>query len=129
MFEKDLIADIISLSEEASGLQKGAIRWGLSGRNLHGQKFMCVQFSVNDREFINILSPVSSKYKSDSDMAEDIIFSKENLIERVPVILSTYGMANLLENVASKGMKFMYIIDPEYVPQKDSAHLQSLSLN
>lgn len=129
MFEKNLIDDIVCLSEEASGLQKGSIRWGLSSRKMYNQRFMCVHFSFNGKEFINILSPVLARYKSDDDMADDLLSSNEVLLERVPVILSTYGMINIVQNMATNGIKFVYVMDPKYIPESSRVGLFNTHLN
>lgn len=102
------------MTESVLGVKSGTITWSIEGKKIGDERFICTQFSYNGKEFINIMAPIYSEYESDIEMINDIMDIEERIVEQTIIALSSYGLTPLVQNVAQKGMKFMYVANPDF---------------
>lgn len=126
---KNTIKEIIEMTETILGIKGGSITWSIVGRQFKGSSYVCVQFSINSFEFINIMSPIENEYKNDEEMINDILSAEDEICDRVISVLSTYGLINLVRNVSEKQMKFMYIVNLEAPDPESVIRFDNLCLN
>lgn len=117
---KKQLTNIISMTESVLGMKSGTITWSIIGKKLENEPFICAQFSYKGKEFVNIMAPVESEYQDTVDMVNDIMNVEERVVERIIVVLSSYGLMSLVQNVAEKGMKFMYVANPDYKEEDEN---------
>lgn len=123
------IEESIVVSESFLGLPSGSITWGVITRRVGSDLFVCVYFKLRDSEFINIMAQIEDRYNNEVDLIESVASAQDHAISRVPYVLSAYGIINLVQNIASKGLKMVYISDPNFVPGDNASSIIHMSMN
>jgi hypothetical protein len=128
---KNKISEIITMTETIMYLKSGSITWSVVGKNFDNKKYVCVAFSYNSKEFINVMAPIDAGYNDSIEMVSHILDVNDRLLERSIVVLSTYGLMSLIKSVAEKDTKLMYIanFDIEDSNYQDMVDINNPCLN
>lgn len=108
------------MTESILGAKPGTITWDMGGKKLEDCFFVCARFLYKNKEFINIMAPIENEYQDSVEMIEDIMDVEERVAEQILIVLSSYGLIPLIQNVAEKGMKFMYVANENFKEEDDN---------
>lgn len=126
---KNHIDNAIAMSELFLGLQKGSITWGVKTKKVDGDICVCAYFKYNGSEFINVMAIAEAKNKSDQEFLEEIGYAQETVLNKVPSVISVYGIVNMIESLGSKNLKLVYISDPDFAPSSSPMDMNWMSAN
>ena len=99
------------MTEAILRMKRGTITWSVKMKKYQREKCVYVEFSLNGKEFVNIIGLMKRRYIDEIDILEDIAYIEDSLLEKVPSILSTYGLCSLVETVGKDKNTFTYVID------------------
>lgn len=122
--DKNYINSSIELTEASMDMSAGDITWSVGSKRHDDRMYVCLEISLKGREFINIMGQLYTNYKDELNLIDDIMYVERAVMERVPVVLSVYGLSSLIEAVARKGMKMVFVVDID----KDQDYLNDLNV-
>lgn len=123
------IEDSIGMAESFLNLKRGSITWGIDTRKVDRKHYVCAFFKFNGGEFINVMSLIDSRHRSDEGLLIDVGDAHDSVIRRIPSVLSVYGIVNMIETLAKRGVRLVYISDPKFIPEYSPIDTFNLPVN
>lgn len=117
------------MCEDMAGLSRGSITWNITNRKFVGEPCVCLSIKINGKEFVSISSLIQKKYKNAEDLLYDVSVAQDYLSEKVQVILGTYGLVNLVQNIGMKDLRFVYVTDSTITDERPGIEIGSVSVN
>lgn len=123
------VEESIGMAESFLNLKRGSITWGIDTRKVDGGHYVCAFFKFEGREFINVMSYIDSKHKTNEGLIIDVGDAHDSVIRRIPSVLSVYGVVNMIETLAKRGVRLVYISDPKFIPEYNPIDTFNLPVN